>query len=121
MRRDAKLSPTDRLLALWEYLGLRRAHVASPIPGDLAQLASGTRSMSRASCCVCPAGSTRHPSAEVADRVLMIGAERGPSAEATARGAAVLPAAKHMTLNAYDAPGSWADAVADRGDEIARR
>ncbi len=120
MRRDANLSPTDRLLALWEYLGLRRAHVASPIPGDLAQLASRySEHLAGIVLCV-PSRLDPVPFSEVADRVLMIAAERGPSAEATARGAAVLPAAKHMTMNAYDAPGSWADAVADRGDEIAR-
>lgn len=120
MPRDADLTPTDRLLALWKYLGLRRAHVASPIPGDLAQLAS-RHSAHLAGIVLCvPSRLDPAPFAEVADHVLMIGAERGPSAEATARAAAVLPAAKHITLNAYDAPGSWADAVADRGAEIAR-
>jgi SAM-dependent methyltransferase len=58
------------------------------------------------------------PFAEVAERVLMIGAEHGPSADATGRAAAELPAAKCMVLAGYRAPGSWADAIADRGDEI---
>jgi SAM-dependent methyltransferase len=51
--------------------------------------------------------------------LLMIGAERGPSAEAVARAADVLPQARRLTLADYHAPGSWADAVADRGAEIA--
>ncbi len=120
MSGEADLTPTDRLLALWNYLGLHRAHVASPIPGDLAQLASRySESLAGIVLCV-PSRLDPAPFTEVADRVLMIGAERGPSAEATARATAVLPGAKHVTLNAYGAPGSWADAVADRSEEIAR-
>src|SRR5207244_6120783 len=57
----------------------------------------------------------------VADRVLMIAGERGPAADATARAAARLHAAELSILDGYDAPGSWADAVADRTDEIAER
>src|SRR5271165_7192527 len=114
------LSATDRLLALWDHLGLRRAHVASAIPGDLAQLAS-RHSDHLAGVVLCvPSRLDPAPFVEVAERLLMIGAERGPSSEATARATTALPAAKHEILGGYDAPGSWADAVADRGDEIAR-
>jgi SAM-dependent methyltransferase len=120
MPEATELSPTDRLLALWDYLGLDAAHAATAIPGDLAPLASRhPRRIAGIVLCV-PSRLDPAPFAGVADRVLMIGAEHGPSAEATARAAATLPAAQHEMLAGYRAPGSWADAVADRGDEIAR-
>ncbi|HUC08873.1 MAG TPA: methyltransferase domain-containing protein [Stellaceae bacterium] len=118
MPDKAELSPTERLLALWEYLGVRRTHVATPIPGDLAPLAAdhGAR-LAGVVLCV-PSRLDPEPFAELAERVLLIGAEHGPSAEATARAAAALPSATRVMLAGYQAPGSWADAVADRGREI---
>ena len=118
MPDEAELSPTERLLALWEYLGLGAAHVATPIPGDLSPLASRHPPRVAGIVLCVPSRLDPAPFAAVAERVLMIGAERGPSAEATTRAAAVLPAAGHVVLAGYEAPGSWADAVADRGDEI---
>ena len=118
MPDEAELSPTERLLALWEYLGLGAAHVATPIPGDLSSLASRHPQRVAGIVLCVPSRLDPAPFAAVAERVLMIGAERGPSAEATTRAAAVLPAAGHVVLAGYEAPGSWADAVADRGDEI---
>jgi ubiquinone/menaquinone biosynthesis C-methylase UbiE len=61
------------------------------------------------------------PFARIADRVLMIAGERGPATESTARAMPRLPGAERSVLAGYDAPGSWADAVADRTDEIARQ
>jgi SAM-dependent methyltransferase len=115
----AELSQSQRLLALWEHLGLERAYVATPIPGDLTELAS--RHAGHIAGIVLCVPSRLDPASfiTVGDRVLMIGAERGPSAEAVARAAAVLPQARRLTLADYHAPGSWADAVADRGAEIA--
>jgi SAM-dependent methyltransferase len=119
MPDEAELSSTERLLALFEHLGLGAANVATPIPGDLAQLASRhPRQVAGVVLCV-PSRLDAAPFAELADRVLMIAAERGPSADATARAAAALPAAELVVLAGYEAPGSWADAVADRSGEIA--
>ncbi len=116
----ADLPPTERLTALWDHLGLGKAHVATSIPGDVALLA--TRHPGRiagAVLCV-PSRLDPAPFADLGGRVLMIAAEHGPSAEATARAARRLPEAEHLVLAGYEAPGSWADACADRGDEIAR-
>jgi SAM-dependent methyltransferase len=109
---------TERLLALWQYLGLRTAHVATPIPGDLAQLAAyHSDRIAGAVLCV-PSRLDPAPFATIAERLPIIAAERGPSAETAARAAAALPQASHLVLSGYDAPGSWADAIADRGAEI---
>ena len=37
---DESLSPTERLIALWDHLGLGVAHVATQMPGDIAGLAA---------------------------------------------------------------------------------
>jgi SAM-dependent methyltransferase len=120
MPEAAGLSATERLLALWDHLGIRAAHVATPIPGDLAPLASRHSDRAAGIVLCVPSRLDPAPFADVASRVLLIGAERGPSAAATARAAAVLPAADRVVLAGYEAPGSWADAVADRGAEISR-
>lgn len=113
------LSPTDRLIRLWDHLGLGAAHVATPMPGDLAGLAQHHPARVAGVVLCVPSRLDPLPFADIAPRVLMIGAERGPSAEATARAAAVLPSAGRVVLAGYEAPGSWADAVADRSDSIA--
>jgi SAM-dependent methyltransferase len=114
------LSATERLLALWDHLGIRTAHVATPIPGDLAALASQHPDRVTGIVLCVPSRLDPAPFADAADRVLLIGAERGPSAAATARAATVLPTAERVVLAGYEAPGSWTDAAADRGAEISR-
>ena len=118
---EEALSPPDRLIRWWDHLGLETAHVAPPMPGDLAQLAQHHPARIAGIVLCVPSRLDPLPFAEIAGRVLMIAAQRGPSAEATARAAAVLPAAEYVTLDGYAAPGSWADAVADRTDAIARQ
>ncbi len=120
MSNAAELSAAERLLALWEHLGLRAAHVATPIPGDLARLVAHHPGRVAGIVLCVPSRLDPVPFADVAERLLMIGAGRGPSAEATARAAAALPAAQYVVLAGYAAPGSWTDAVADRGAEISR-
>src|SRR6516164_3769393 len=61
------------------------------------------------------------PFAKIANRILMVTGEHGPAADATARATVRLPAAERFVLSGYEAPGSWTDAVADRGGEITER
>jgi SAM-dependent methyltransferase len=119
MVHDADSSPTARLLALWDHLGIRVAHVATQMPGDIAGLAA--RFASRLGGVVlCVPSRLDTPRFEtVADRLLMICGERGLTADVTGRAAARLRGATRRVLAGYDAPG-WADVVADRTDEIAR-
>jgi SAM-dependent methyltransferase len=115
------MSATDRLVALMDYLGLDAAYFGTPIPRDVSGLAiAHPERMAGVVLCV-PSRLDPAPFAEIAERVLMITGERGPAADATARGALRLPAAERSVLPGYDAPGSWTDAVADRTDEIAER
>jgi len=119
MPTETHLSPTERLTALWDHLGLGAAHVATPIPGDVALMAARCPERLAGVVLCVPSRLDPAPFADLAGRVLMIAAEHGPSADATARAALRLPAVERVVLAGYEAPGSWADAVADRGDAIA--
>ncbi|MGE0424439.1 MAG: methyltransferase domain-containing protein [Reyranellaceae bacterium] len=114
------MSPTERLLALLDHLGIRQAHIATQMPGDIAGLASahGER-LAGVVLCV----PTRLDPAQfqhVGARVLMISGARGLTADVTTRAAGRLADATRHVLDGYDAPG-WADVVAERTDEIAGR
>jgi hypothetical protein len=115
------LSPTDRLVALMDHLGLGTAHFGTPIPRDISGLATEHPERLAGIVLCVPSRLDPAPFDDIADRVLMIAGERGPAAEATARAALRLPAAERSVLAGYDAPGSWSDAVAERTQEIAAR
>jgi SAM-dependent methyltransferase len=118
---EENMSPTERLIALMDHLGLGAAYFGTPIPRDISGLAAEhPERLAGVVLCV-PSRLDPAPFTAIADRVLMIAGERGPAAEATARAAARLPAAERFVLAGYEAPGSWVDAVADRTDEIAEQ
>ena len=114
---EQDLTPTERLVKLLDHLGIRRAHVATQIPADIAGLA--TRHADRlAGVVLCvPTRLDPAPFAAIAGRLLMIAGERGLTRDVTARAEARLSGARRLVLKDYDAPG-WADVVADRTGEI---
>jgi ubiquinone/menaquinone biosynthesis C-methylase UbiE len=114
---DEDLSPTARLVSLWDHLGLGAAHVATQMPGDIAGLAAGFPSRLGGIVLCVPTRLDPEPFASVGDRMLMLSGERGLTAEVTAHAATRLAGARRVVLAAYDAPG-WADVVADRTGEI---
>jgi SAM-dependent methyltransferase len=118
---ETDMSPTQRLIALMEHLGLGAAYFGTPIPRDISGMAAEYPERVAGIVLCVPSRLDPAPFAGIADRVLMIAGEHGPAAEATARAALRLPGAERAVLVGYDAPGSWADAVADRTDEIAQQ
>ena len=121
MPQKHNLSPTDRLIALMDHLGLGTAHFGTPIPRDISGLAAEHPERLAGIVLCVPSRLDPAPFGDIADRVLMISSERGPAAEATVRAALRLPAAERSVLTGYDAPGSWSDVVAERTQEIAAR
>jgi SAM-dependent methyltransferase len=119
--QETNMSPTERLVALMDHLGLGAAHFGTPLPRDISGMAAQHPERLAGIVLCVPSRLDPAPFIGIADRVLMIAGERGPAADATRRAAARLPAAEHFVLSGYEAPGSWTDAVADRGDEIAER
>lgn len=114
---DEALSLEQRLLALWDHLGLASAHIATQVPGDVAGF---TRAHPDRVACVAlcvpvrldPAGF-----AGISERVLLVAGAFGLTNGVTARAAERLPGCLRVVLDAYDAPG-WADVVADRTAEL---
>jgi SAM-dependent methyltransferase len=110
----------ERLLSLWDHLGLGVAHVATQMPGDIADLVAAFPARVGGVVLCVPTRLDPAPFAEVADRLLMVSGGRGLTADVTAAAASRLPLARRVVLAGYDAPG-WADVVADRTDEIVGR
>ena len=119
MSQEKGISPTERLIALMDHLGLGAAHFGTAIPRDISGLAAEHPERLAGIVLCVPSRLDPAPFADVADRVLMIAGESGPAAAAMATAAVRLPGAQRFVLAGYDAPGSWSDAVADRTDEIA--
>ncbi|MFO1082853.1 MAG: methyltransferase domain-containing protein [Reyranellaceae bacterium] len=107
----------ERLIALLDHLGLRVAHVATQMPGDIADLAARCPERLGGVVLCVPTRLDPTPFGALADRLLMVSGDGGLVGETTARAAARLLAARRHILSGYDAPG-WADVVVDRTDEI---
>ncbi|HJQ56575.1 MAG TPA: methyltransferase domain-containing protein [Vineibacter sp.] len=117
MTGDEDLPTAGRLAALWDHLGIGRAHVASQVPADIAGLATEQAGRLAGIVACVPTRLDPAPFDAVADRLLMISGATGPTVGTTTRAAERLPAAERVVLDGYDAPG-WADVAADRGDEL---
>jgi SAM-dependent methyltransferase len=108
---------TERMVSLWDHLGLTSAHVATQMTGDVADLArSRPERIAGLLLCV-PSRLDPAPFAAVAARTVMVSGERGMTAEVTALARPRLPGSRRIVLADYDAPG-WADVVADRTGAI---
>jgi SAM-dependent methyltransferase len=108
----------ERLVSLWDHLGLKTAHVATQVAGDVAGFAS-THPDRIAGLLLCvPPRLDPTPFASVASRLVMVAGEHGMTAKVTARAESRLPGVRRVVLRSYDPP-TWADAVADRTEAIA--
>src|SRR5258706_11614776 len=114
---DSSLS--ERLLALWDHLGLGRAHVASQIPADLAELVARHPARVAGVVLCAPVRLDAAPFTAVAHRLLMITGDRGLAAEATERAVARLAGAQRSVLSDYETLG-WTDIVAERTAAVAQ-
>ncbi len=111
------MTPPDRLVALLDHLGVGRAHVASQIPGDMAGLAAARPERLGGVVCVTPIRLDPAPFAAVAERMLMVAGEYGPTWEVTSRALARLAGAQRVMLEGYEAQG-WADTAKDCTAEL---
>ena len=110
----------ERLVALLDHLGLARAHVASQIPADLADLATHHPARVGGLVLCTPVRLDPGPFAAVAGRTLLITGDGGISAEVTAHAVARLPGADRLVLADLETFG-WTDTVALRTDAVAER
>ena len=112
------MSAAERLLALLDHLGIGKAHVATQIPADIAGLAMHHAERLGGIVLCTPVRLDPTPFAALAERVLMISGEYGPTFEVCLRAADRLPGAERYVLDSYEALG-WSDVGADRSAEIA--
>ncbi|MSP01983.1 MAG: methyltransferase domain-containing protein [Acetobacteraceae bacterium] len=115
---NGELTLTGRLISLWDHLGLKTAHVATQMPGDIAGFAAAHPGRIAGLMLCVPSRLDPTPFAAVASRIVMISGERGMSEEVTGRAQPRLPGSQRIILPQYDAPG-WADVIADRTETIA--
>ena len=111
-------SLTQRLLALFSHLGVKRAHVATQMPGDIAGLAGEDPDRLGGVVLCVPTRLDPGSFVGVGDRMLAISGSSGLTQDVTARAAGRLAGLRRHVLTDYAAPG-WADVVADRPAEIA--
>ena len=101
------MTPTERLLALWDHLGIGAAHIATQMPGDIAGLAARAGSRLAGVVLCVPTRLDPVSFGAMPERLLMISGDRGLTAEVTARAEARLAGSRRVVLAGYDAPG-WA-------------
>src|SRR5690606_13945340 len=74
---------TERLLALWEHIGIGAAHVAAQMPGDIAGLAREHPERIAGLVLCAPSRLDAAPFAGLASRLLMVAGSQGLTFEAT--------------------------------------
>ena len=108
---------TDRLISLWDHLGLRSAHVATQVPSELTDLASSHPDRI-AGLLFCEArGINPVPSIALASRLTLLAGDVGRTGTAADAAAPQLPGCRRVTLPGYEAP-IWADCVSDWSETI---
>ncbi len=108
----------DRLVSLLDHLGLQTAHLATQMPGDIADLAVRHPERLAGIALAVPVRLDATPFTGLTARLLMITGETGLSATATRRASERLPGALRHVLAGYEA-GGWADVAAERTTEVA--
>ena len=84
------MTPTERLLALWDHLGIGAAHVATQMPGDIAGLAADFGSRLAGIVLCVPTRLDPVSFGAMPERLLMICGDGGLTAEVTARAETIL-------------------------------
>lgn len=107
----------DRFRELFATLGLTKAHIGGGYALDAVTLARTLPEAIASMTLVCPARLPTEPFRQLDDRLLFISGDTGPSSDGVPRALQDLPRARSFRLRDY-ADSAWADAVADRRDDI---
>jgi ubiquinone/menaquinone biosynthesis C-methylase UbiE len=111
------MTEAERLLALWDHLGVARAHIAAQVPGDIAGFVAEHPDRVGGLALVVPVRLDAEPFGSIANRVLLISGETGLTPRVTLAAEARLSGCRRVMLAGYEATG-WSDAMAERGAEI---
>jgi ubiquinone/menaquinone biosynthesis C-methylase UbiE len=107
----------DRLAQLFQYLGIRRAHVGGGYAADAVSLVRQAPDSIASMTLVCSFRVPAQPFAVLGDRLLFIHGDRGPGAGTVPQALAALPQARELVLHDYP-DAAWSDAIAERTAEI---
>jgi hypothetical protein len=96
------MTAAERLLALLDHLGIGKAYVATQIPADIAGLTTQHAERLGGIVLCTPVRLDPAPFAALAERVLMISGEYGPTFEVCLRAADRLPGVERTVLDSYE-------------------
>ena len=114
---DTDMPVEARLRALFDHLGLARAHVAARSSTDWQGFAAQDAARIASLALVCPASFDAAAARAFGPRLLVISGDEGPGARRVQALLPGLPAARTAVLAGYAGP-TWADLAAERGDAI---
>src|SRR5437764_13025186 len=99
---SGNMTAAERLLALLDHLGIAKAHVATQIPADIAGLVTKHAQRLGGIVLCTPVRLDPAPFTAVAERVLMISGEYGPTFEVCLRAGDRMQGAQRTVLDSYE-------------------
>jgi SAM-dependent methyltransferase len=118
MTSDAVLPLEERVLQLFQQLGIERAYIAARSVGDWQGFATAHPDRVASLSLLCPMALDMRPYAGLAARTLVITGDRGATAERLATVLQSMGSSASVRLADYEAL-MWSDLARDRGAEIA--
>ena len=115
MPNDEELAVAERIIQLFQHLGIERAHIAGSVAGDLRDFLRARADSIASLTLVLPHGFGADILSPFASRLLLVTGEHGNHARLNY--IEKLPTAKHVALQDYEGV-PWSDIAADRTDEI---
>jgi ubiquinone/menaquinone biosynthesis C-methylase UbiE len=108
---------TERLLSLWDHLGIDAAHIGLQMAVDVSDLAERhPHRIAGLLFCEAP-GIHPEPFAALASRMIIVAGDRGAVGAVADRAHARLPGSRRVPLAGYDMP-FWADCITDHAPTI---
>ena len=117
MGTDTELPVEQRVLQLFEHLGISQAHIAARVPQDWKGFVTTYRERVTSLTLVCPSGVDSRALQPLKSRLLAVVADQGALAERVRQPLMQLTEATIHTLHDYAAQ-LWSDVIADRYESI---
>ena len=117
MTAEEELTVEDRIIGLFQHLGIERAHIAASIAGDLHELLQTWGDSIASLTLVSPHGFGHDVLSPFESRLLLVTGEHGAIAEQVFHNMAKLPTATHVALQDYHG-AIWSDIAAEHTNEV---
>jgi SAM-dependent methyltransferase len=117
MTLDPELSVEERLVRLFQHLGIAQAHIAACRAADWQGPATAHPDLVASLTLVCPPALDPSALHLLASRLFVVTGDQGPAATRVRQRLTTLPEATSLTLREYVSL-MWSDVIADRGADI---